>query len=161
MKNQILDFLKILSETQSEMIDVLQRKQTQLVKPDKEVLDKISAEERQCVEKMQKIIGWREELLTAARLQNIAADSVVLLCERFFPHNFEVQNALHRIKDRTEQIRFLAFTNWTMGRKALVHISQMLEIIETHGQGNPVYQQTNQQPRQPNSKRGGFVDKVA
>ena len=157
MKTDIQDFLKQLIEAQNQMIAVLQKKQEILVRPEKEALALITVEEENVVEKMQHILERREELLTTARLQNVSGDSIEQLCEHFFPRNIEVHKLLTEVKHRTQQIGLLAYTNWTMSRKSMIHLSQILELLETRGQGKTTYH--------PQSKsvtsRGTSVDRVA
>ncbi|MDR3234965.1 MAG: flagellar protein FlgN [Planctomycetaceae bacterium] len=157
MKTDVLQFLKQLSEAQYRMIDVLQRKQVLLVRPDSDAFSAISIEEQRTVETMQSLIERREELLASARLQNINGSSIEALCGFLFPRNDDVSKRLIEAKGRTNQIRFLAFTNWTLSRKSLVHISQILEFIETNGQGKATYkpQDTGM------NKSGGLIDKAA
>ena len=157
MKTNLLDFLHLLIRVQGQMIAVLRKKQALLVKPEKEAMALISVEEEDSLEKMQHVFKRREELLTAARLQNISGDSIEQLCEHFFPRNIETQKMLNEIKHRTHQIRLLAYTNWTMSRKSLIHVSQILELLETRGQGKTTY---HPQPGAETS-RGNVVDRVA
>lgn len=157
MKTDLIEFLNQLMETQTQMLDVLRKKQTILVKPEKEAIKSVAAEEEEILRHMQAVLNRREELLTAARLQNIRGDSIEQLCGYFFPHHFDMQKMLGQIKSRTQQIQLLAYTNWTMSRKSMIHISQILELLETRGQGKTTY------IPQPDSKRsrGNFVDRVA
>jgi len=155
MKAELQDFLNQLIEAQAQMLTVLHKKQAILVKPEKEAVAQISAEEEQTLGIMQNVLHRREELLTTARLQNIRGDSVEQLCTHFFPHNVEVQKILDEIKHRSHQIRLLAYTNWTMSRKSLIHVSQILELLETRGHGKTTYQP------QTTPSRSGFVDRVA
>ena len=156
MKTDLLDFLNQLIETQNQMLAVLHKQQALLVKPKKEVMASVYAEEETVREKMQQVLNRREELLTTARLQNISGDSIEQLCAHFFPHNIEVQKMLDEAKHRTHQIRLLAYTNWTMSRKSMIHVSQILELLETRGQGKTTYH-----PRPADVSGGGFVDRVA
>ena len=155
MKAELQDFLNQLIDAQTQMLAVLHKKQTILVKPEKEAVAQISAEEEKTLETMQNVLHRREELLTTARLQNIRGDSVEQLCEHFFPRNLEVQRMLGDIKHRSHQIRLLAYTNWTLSRKSLIHVSQILELLETGGRGKATYQP------QTSSTRSGLVDRVA
>ena len=157
MKTDILDFLNQLIEAQTQTLAVLHKKQTLLVRPEKEAIASISAEEEQTLAKMQKILMRREELLTAARLQNVQGDSIEQLCDHFFPRNIEVQKLLNEAKHRTQQIQLLAYTNWTMSRKSLIHVSQILELLETRGQGKTTYHTRSS----ADASGGGFVDRVA
>ena len=157
MKTDLLDFLKQLVEAQNQMFAILHKKQAILVRPEKEAMALISVEEEQILEKMRNTLERREELLTAARLQNIPGDSIEQLCGHFFSRNLEVQKLLDEAKQRTQQIDLLAYTNWTMTRKSLIHISQILELLETRGQGKTTYQP------HPNAdiSCGHSVDRVA
>ena len=157
MKTDILNFLKQLIEAQDQMLAVLQKKQAVLVRPEKEAMASVSVEEESMLQKMQHVLDHREELLTTARLQNIRSDSMEQLCEHLFPHNIEVQKLINGAKHRTHQIGLLAYTNWTMTRKSMIHISQILELLETRGQGKTTYH-----PQSNNDiSHGGFVDRVA
>jgi len=156
MKTDLLDFLNQLTETQEQMLVVLRKKQAILVRPEKEALAQVSAEEEQMLEKMQNALNRREELLTTARVQNTGSDSIEQLCGHFFPRNIDVQKMLDEVKHRAHQIRLLAYTNWTMSRKSMIHVSQILELLETRGQGKTTYH-----PRPIDASGGGFVDRVA
>jgi flagellar biosynthesis/type III secretory pathway chaperone len=156
MKTKIQDYLTQLTESQTQWLAVLHKKQAILVKPEKEAMALIAVDEEKAVESMQNVLKWREELLTSARLQNVRGDSIEQLCEHFFPRNAEVQRLLDEAKHRTQQIRFLNYTNWLISRKSLIHVSQILELLDK-GQGKTTYQpQTNNQ-----TPRSNFVDRVA
>ena len=157
MKTDIKTFLTQLAESQSQMLTVLHKKQAILVKPEKEALALIAAEEEKVLGEMQAMLDRREELLTAARLRNVPCDSIEHLCGHFFPNNFEMQKMLVETRNRTQQISLLAYTNWTMSRKSLIHVSQILELLETRGRGKTTYQP---QPKTDRSN-GSFVDRVA
>jgi flagellar biosynthesis/type III secretory pathway chaperone len=157
MNTNVLEFLSQLLESQDSMLAVLHKKQAILAKPEKEAIASLAAEEEAALKKMQKVLQGREALLTAARLQNIPSDSIEQLCGHFFPHNANVQKLLEEAKHRTHQIGLLAYTNWTMSRKSLIHVSQILELLETRGQGKTTYQpQTTR-----DISRGRLVDHVA
>ena len=157
MKADIQDYLHQLAGAQNQMLDVLRKKQAVLVKPEKKEIALIAAEEEVMVRKMQKMLERREELLTAARLRSCPCDSIEQLCGHFFPNNFDVQKILNETRHRTQQISLLAYTNWTMSRKSLIHVSQILELLETRGQGKTTYQ-----PQSANDRSSGsFVDRVA
>ena len=156
MKTDLLDFLNQLIETQRQMIAVLHEQQKVLVRPEKEAMASVTVKEKKAIETMQQVLNRREELLTAARLQNTSGDTIEQLCEHFFPRNIEVHKLLDEAKNRTHQIRLLAYTNWTMSRKSMIHVSQILELLETQGQGKATYQRAK-----TNVSGGGFVDRVA
>ena len=158
MKPDLLNFLNQLIEAQTQTLAVLHKQQTILVRPAKETMAAISVDAEEALETMQRVLNRREELLTSARLQNIRSDSIEQLCEHFFPRNIEVQKLLHETKSRMQQIQLLAYTNWTMSRKSQIHVSQILELLETRGQGRTTYQPL---PKGGASSGGYKVDRVA
>ena len=155
MQTELQNFLNQLTEAQIQMLAVLHKQQAILVRPDKDSIALVAAEEKKALETMQEILKRREELLTTARLQNIQGDSIEQLCEHFFPHNIEIHKLLAETSHRTHQIRLLAYTNWTMSRQSLIHVSQILELLDTCGQGKTTYQPHT------NSSRSRLVDRVA
>ena len=156
MKTDIQNYLTQLIESQNQWLTILHKKQAILVKPEKEAMALIAVEEEKAVESMQSVLKRREELLTSARMQNIRGDSIEQLCEHFFPRDVEMQQLLNEARHRTQQIRFLNYTNWLISRKSLIHVSQILELLDK-GQGKATYQpQTNNQ-----TSRSNFVDRVA
>ena len=157
MKEDIQNFLKQLIEAQHQMLAVLQKKQKILVNPEKEAVAAISVEEEQTLAAMHHMIERREELLTAARLQNVPCETIEQLCEHFFPRHLEVQKLLNEVKHLARQISFLGFTNWKMGRQSLIHIEQILELLATRGQGITTYHPQSQAV----SARGVSVDRIA
>jgi hypothetical protein len=157
MKTDIQNFLNQLIEAQAQMLAVLHKKQAILARPENDAMALISAEEEKSLVMMQNVLQRREELLTSARLQNFPCDSIEQLCNHFFSHNIEVQKMLSEAWHRTQQIRLVCYTNWTISRKSLIHISQILELLETQGQGKTTYQpQASNRP-----SRGHSVDRVA
>ena len=157
MKTEIQIFLKQLIDAQHQMLAVLQTKQQILVHPEKEAMAAITAEEEKTLATMQRMLERREELLTAARLQNVPGETIEQLCEHFFPRHLEVQKLLNEIKNLARQISFLGFTNWKMGRQSLIHIEQILELLETRGQGITTYHPQSKAV----SARGVSVDRIA
>ncbi|MDR3183233.1 MAG: hypothetical protein LBT89_10005, partial [Planctomycetaceae bacterium] len=80
MKTEVLQFLEQLTDAQHRMIDVLQRKQPLLVRPDNEALASLNGEEKIAVSTMQSLVARREELLESARLNNLHSESIETLC---------------------------------------------------------------------------------
>ncbi len=160
MKQDILDFLKNLSVVQEKTLAVLQEKQALLVHPDKNALATLAAKESEVLEVLQNVLRRREELLARAAEQGLPSDSIEVLCDKLFANRIEVRRILDLTKRRIQEIRFLAGTNWTMTQKSLVHISQILELIATGGQGKNTYNAPNA-PNGGKSTGGGFVDRVA
>lgn len=155
MKTRIIEFLKQLASAQEKTLKILQEKQTLLVKPEQKALTEIAVEEADALDQLRLAVEKREKILTEAREQGHDVETVQELCEKLFPNNFEAKKLLNIAQNRSRQLRFLALTNWTISQKSIIHLSQLLEMIETKGQGKTTYKPTK------NSEGGGLVDRVA
>ena len=155
MKTKLIDFLKQLAAAQKATLHILQKKQTLLVKLAPQALAAIEVEEQSALEQLRSALEKREEVLQAAKQEGIHVDSIPMLCDRLFPKNFEIRKLLDRANSRSRRLRFVALTNWTMSQKSMIHLSQLLELIETRGQGKATYKPTK------GSEGGGLVDRVA
>lgn len=162
MIDTILDFLKQLVNAQDATISVLQRKQKLLVKPNQGGLEAIAGEEKSVLQKLEEIQQRREEILTQGRKQGIEAESLQELCEKMLPNHFDCQRLIVSAGQRSRQIRYIALSNWSMTQRSMIHLAQMLEIIETKGQGKTTYGGPQNTSRdKPSAPGGGFVDRVA
>ncbi|MDR3197725.1 MAG: flagellar protein FlgN [Planctomycetaceae bacterium] len=160
IEQEVVAFLNQLAMVQEKILDVLKRKQILLVKPDKESLAAITAEEELTLLLLQQTLDYREKILESAKKQEHNADSIRILCEQIFPKpNNEWRLLVDAAQNRNRQIRYLALANWTVSQKSLIHLTQILEIIETRGQGKTTYEP--QKGKKPYSSGGGFVDRVA
>ncbi|MCL2745026.1 MAG: flagellar export chaperone FlgN [Planctomycetaceae bacterium] len=162
MKDLILNFLTELTAAQEKAADVLQRKQKILVKPEKSEVDAIAAEEKIVLESLANILTQRETILAQGKEQGIAADSIKELCEKLLPAHLECQRLINLAGQQSRNLRYLALANYTVSQRSLIHLNQVLEIIETKGQGHTTYSNQNENalPSKP-SAGGSFVDKVA
>ena len=157
MKTKIIEFLKQLAKAQEKTLKILQEKHTLLVKPSPTGLSEIAAKESDTLDQLRLTLEKREEILQEAHNEGIDADSIQILCEKLFPKNFEVRKLLDIAQNQCRQLRFLALTNWTVSQKSMIHLSQILELIETRGQGKTTYKPT----KGSESNGGGLVDRVA
>lgn len=156
----ILTFFGELIGTQDRAIDVLKRKQEMLVRPEKEKLESIDREEVAVLAELEQILSSRDAILKNAVEQGSKAETIQLLCEQLFPGRSEWRKLLENAEHRSRRLRFLATTNWTMTQRSIIHLAQMLEMIETKGQGKTTYKpQKGSDTSQ--SSGGGFVDRIA
>jgi hypothetical protein len=159
MEHEITAFLSQLAITQEKILDVLKKKQTLLVKPDKDSLAAITAEEERTLILLQESLDHREKILESAKEQGHNVDSIQMLCEQIFPKPNEWRMLVNAANNRLRQIRYLALANWTVSQKSLIHLTQILELIETRGHGKTTYKPQN--GKENHSSGGGFVDRVA
>ena len=155
MENDILQFLCELSVVQEHTLSVLCRKQELLVKPNHDTLAAMAVEEREVLAQLQSCLVRRKEILAVARQQGHNVESIQSLCERVLPaHSRLVEEATRR----SRLIQWQSLTNRVMIQKSLIHLSQMLDIIASRGQGKPTY---HRQGEKEIGSSGGFVDRVA
>ncbi|MDR0337089.1 MAG: flagellar export chaperone FlgN [Planctomycetaceae bacterium] len=159
IKHEINTFLNQLATVQEKILDVLTKKQTLLVKPEKESLETMTTEEEHSLILLQQSLDHRKKILESAQKQGFNADSIQTLCEQIFPNPREWRMLINAAQNRNRQIRYLALANWTVSQKSLIHLTQILEMIETRGQGNTTYKP--QKGQKKHSSGGGFVDRVA
>ena len=157
MEQDILRFLSQLSTVQERALSVLRRKQEFLVKPDRDGLMEIVAEEHKVLDLLQQCLARREEILADARQKGYAVESISSLCQRIFPRS-ECLRLAEEAARQSQLIQFQSRANWMMTQKSIVHLSQMLEIVKTRGQGKSTY---HRQSEKESSLSGGFVDRVA
>ena len=155
MKTKLIEFLKQLASAQDATLGILKKKQKLLVQLDPPALEAIVVEERDALDQLRSALAQREAILQTAQNEGIEADSIQQLCETLFPHNVEVRRLLDIAQNRSKQLRFLALTNWTMSQKSMIHLSQLIELIETRGHGKTTYKPTK------GTEGGGLVDRVA
>ena len=158
MENDIFQFLNQLAPTQEQTLAVLSRKQALLVKPDRDGLAEIAVEEQTVLDLLKQCLTRREEILADARQQGHAVESIQALCQRILPPHSECLRLVEDATRRSRLIQSQSLTNWVMTQKSIVHLSQMLEIIETRGQGKPTY---HRQGEKESGSPGGFIDRAA
>ncbi|MDR1141578.1 MAG: flagellar protein FlgN [Planctomycetaceae bacterium] len=159
IEHEIIVFLSQLATVQEKILDILTKKQALLVKPDKESLAAITTEEEHTLILLQQSLDHRKKILESAQKQGHDVDSIQMLCEQIFPKPREWRMLVNAAHNRNRQIRYLALANWTVSQKSLIHLTQILEIIETRGQGKTTYKP--QKGKEEHSSGGGFVDRVA
>ncbi len=159
MERDILQFLEEISAVQEQAIAVLTKKQRLLVKPDREGLSQIATEEKDILAYLDRCVKRREEILAAAKKIGKASDSIQTLSRQIFPGNPDVRRKVDEAVFRSRLIRNLNLTNWVMTQKSIIHLTQMLEIVATRGQGKPTYKRVPAQ--ETGVSGGGFVDRTA
>ena len=158
MQRDILQYLSELSAVQERTLSVLCRKQELLVKPNRDALAVVASEEQEVLTQLRQCVVRRKEILATARQQGHEAGSIQSLCERTLPPHSECLRLVEEAMRRSRLIQLQSRTNWVMTQKSLIHLSQMLEIIATRGQGKPTYHRHGDKET---GSSGGFVDRVA
>jgi len=158
MEPDILQFLRQLSAVQERTLSVLSRKQELLVKPDRDGLTEIAVEEQEVLAQLRQCLVRREEILAVARQSGGAAESIQVLCQRILPPRSESLRLVEEAARRSRLIQSQCATNWVMTQKSIIHLSHLLEIVETRGQGKSTY---HRQGEKESGFPGGFIDRAA
>jgi len=137
-ERELVQFLQQLSTIQGRVIDLLSRKQRLLVAADGEGLAAIASEEAEIEEQLKQCLTRRAELLEKAAGQGLPADRITNLAGAVgMSHQLRRQ-----LTETTHQARLMQIhnlTNWMINQRALIHLSQLIEIIATGGRRHPTY----------------------
>ena len=132
--------LEELSSVQEELLTVLIAKRDSLAHADLASLLPLQAREQALAERLHACHQWREELLAAAKEQNLPGDSLGRLAATLPGRQREKLGK--QVKDSQSRMRMLqnqSITNWVLAQRSLLHVSQLLEIIATGGRLQPTY----------------------
>jgi len=156
-ESELASFLSHLSTVQEKTLDVLVRKGKLLAEADVAGLTALGTEEDQLVEGLQECLREREELLRRAGREGLPAQDVRSLAKvvpgRSRSH---VQEQVRLASHRARLLRHHSLVNWVLVQKALIHLSQLLEIIATGGRLQPTYHKDR-----PTPASGALVDRSA
>lgn len=137
-ERELAAFLQELSGIQGKVIDLLNRKQRLLAAADREGLAAIAAEEADIEDQLKRCLTRRSELLEKAADQGLPADRITSLAGAIGPS----RRLRHQLAETTHKARLMQIhnlTNWMLNQRALIHLSQLIEIIATGGQRRPTY----------------------
>jgi len=158
MQHDIQQYLSELYTVQEHTLSVLSQKQKILVKPDRDALAAIAAEEQEVLAQLRQCVVRREEILAAARKEGHEVKSIQSLCERILSPDSECLRLVEEATRRSRLIQLQSRTNCVVVQKSLNHLSQLLDIIATRGHGSPTYHRHGDKET---GSSGGFVDRVA
>jgi flagellar biosynthesis/type III secretory pathway chaperone len=131
---QLLDEL---ASAQDELLALLAAKREFLATGDLEGLSSTQEREELLVQRLRDCQVRRAELLAAARAEGEPGDSLGKLANRA-----KGEGLGERAKAATAKMRLLrhqSLTNWVLAQRALLHVSQLVEIIATGGRPQPTY----------------------
>ncbi len=139
-ETEVAAFLENLSNTQGEMLSLLNEKRMLLVTYDSAGLAEIAIREEQLMARLQACLDRRAELLARAGEDGHPHGTIRELTESL-PRKDQTNLSKH-LKQATSQSRILqhqSIANWVLVQRTLLHLSQMLEIIATGGRSQPTY----------------------
>lgn len=138
-ERELADFLNELITIQGHVLTYLREKRTCLANADVEGLAALVPRCEYIQSRLQRCLDRRVELLNKARQEGFSADNVRTLAE-----SAGVSRAVsNRLAEAAHNMRLLQIhnlTNWMLNQRALMHLSQLIEIIATGGQRAPTYE---------------------
>lgn len=137
---EIAALLDELSSVQDELLAVLTAKREQLVTGDLPALGETQVREEALATRLRLCQERRSDLLALARKAGLAGDTLGKLASTAGGHNRAKLG--ERAKQASARMRLLrneSLTNWVLAQRALLHVSQLVEIIATGGRLQPTY----------------------
>jgi FlgN protein len=139
-ETEIAALLDELSSVQDELLAVLALKREQLIAGDLPSLAEIQIREEQLAERLKRCQEQRADLLAAARKAGLAGDSLGKLAGVASGRNrSKLGEQVNAASARMRLLRNESITNWVLAQRALLHVSQLVEIIATGGRLQPTY----------------------
>ena len=139
-EEEVASLLDSLSSAQEELLQVLDEKRQFLEVADRDGLARLQSRESELILRLQECTQRRAALLSAASSQGLPADSIEQLTQTL-PEKQRVNlgEQAKTVKDRVRLLQHQSLTNWVLAQRALLHVSQLLEIIATGGRLQPTY----------------------
>jgi flagellar biosynthesis/type III secretory pathway chaperone len=138
--SQIADLLNELSQVQTELLEFLQEKRAMMSTREPEMIAAFHEREQELSQRLQQCHDRRAALLAEAGQQGMPDDSLTSLTEAL-PAG-ETRMLRQQMQETSSRMRLLqhhSLTNWVLAQRALLHVSQLLEILATGGRMQPTY----------------------
>jgi hypothetical protein len=139
-ENDIASLLGNLSDVQRDLLHVLAEKRRVLATGDIQAIDAIAAREADLIPRLQACQDRRQELLALAAEDGLPSDSIRSLAAKLPTAGRDrLKPDLMQAQQRSRFLQSECLTNWVLVQRMLLHLSQLIEIIATGGQGKPTY----------------------
>lgn len=154
---KLTSLLDELTNVQDELFQVLDAKRERLRTADAAGIEELQQREETICQRLELCHKRRSELLAEAQRHGLPGDSVASLATTV---SKDPSGKLGKqAKVAASNMRLLqhqSLTNWVLAQRALLHVSQLLEIIATGGRLQPTYGDTDTL-----HNRGSLVDQEA
>jgi hypothetical protein len=137
---EIAALLDELGQVQDELLAALRDKRDRLATVDLPGLAEMQAREEELAVRLQACQERRAQMLADARKQGLDAESIGRLASTVKAGGSAKLGG--RVKSAEANMRLLrheSLTNWVLAQRALLHVSQLVEIIATGGRLQPTY----------------------
>lgn len=150
------ELLGDLSQTQTELLEVLGRKRDLLVAGDREGLTAIGPEEEQLAARLAECQQRRQSLLESAGERGMPHEDLRSLAEAMpDAARRALRPQIREARSRARLLQHQSLTNWVLVQRTLLHLSQMIEIVATGGQKPPTYEKSG-----PSASGGVLMDRA-
>ena len=144
-EDEITALLNELSETQADLLSLLDEKRRLIVARDAAGLAAMVPREEAVVARLQACQEHRRALLGRAAIRQLPSDSIRSLAKVMpEPARGEIGEQVDEAARRFRILSHHSLANWVLIQRSLLHLSQLLEIIATGGRKNPTYGKVEQ-----------------
>ena len=156
-ESAVVELLNELSNVQSELLDVLTAKRDCMAAGDLEGMTGLQPREQQLSDRLESCHQRRAEILREAAAHGLAVRNLEDLAASLdADREGKLRKQVKHTADRMRLLQHQSLTNWVLAQRALLHLSQMLEIIATGGRMQPTYGKDR-----AITARGALVDREA
>ena len=139
-ERELVGLLEDLTKVQDELLDVLARKRQCMAAGDQQKMTELQPVEEHLCQRLQACHDRRANLLKQARQNGLPSGSLgdlasVLECGE----REKIEKEAKAASARMGLLQHNCLANWVLAQKALLHASQMLEIIANGGRLEPTY----------------------
>jgi hypothetical protein len=150
------DLLGELSATQTELLEVLDKKRKLLVASDQEGLLALQPDEQRLAERLEACQQRRQGLLDQAQQQGLPHRDLTSLTGALpDPARRTLRPVVRAARQQSRLVQHQSLTNWVLVQRTLLHLSQMVEIIATGGEKPPTYEKSG-----PSAVGGALMDRA-
>jgi flagellar biosynthesis/type III secretory pathway chaperone len=153
----IVELLNELSNVQDELLDVLSAKRDCMAAGDAGGMVALQTREQVLFDRLERCHQQRAAILKDATSQGYDVRSLEELAVSVdADREGKLRKQVKHAADRMRLLQHHSITNWVLAQRALLHLSQMLEIIATGGRLQPTYGKDRAM-----TARGALVDREA
>jgi len=154
---ELTALLDELTNVQDELFQLLDAKRERLMSADCAGIEELQQREESVCQRLEQCHQRRTQLLAEAQRRGLPSDSVTKLASSVAK---DASGKLGKqVKAAASNMRLLqhqSLTNWVLAQRALLHVSQLIEIIATGGRLQPTYGDKDTM-----HNRGSLVDQEA
>jgi len=155
-EGELAGLLSTLTDTQHELLELLEEKRELLVQSDTDGLAELQPREAQLIERLQSCQQQRQGLLDQAAQNGLPNDSIRSLSKALPGQSTpQLRQSLDLAESRARLLKHQSLAQWVLVQRTLIHLSQMLEILATGGRPEPTYSN-----RKSSRAGGALVDQA-